>query len=143
MAAVWNGTCMDPTAGVPNTAFYSCEVDKDNTSYMYMSCLYFFQESPMTPTSFRVPRPLHPGRSHQLLLGQRAGSGYAGLLFPNHPDHADRLDDPPVDQLAPLDEDIQAGPVTVYRLREGVEQFMITDINNPASASMAQRTSAS
>ena len=54
-----------------------------------------------------------------------------------------RLDDPPVDQLAPLDEDIQAGPVTVYRLREGVERFMITDINNPASASMAQSTSAS
>jgi prepilin-type N-terminal cleavage/methylation domain-containing protein/prepilin-type processing-associated H-X9-DG protein len=27
---------------------------------------------------------------------------------------------------------------TVYRLREGIERFMITDINNPAASSMAQ-----
>jgi prepilin-type N-terminal cleavage/methylation domain-containing protein/prepilin-type processing-associated H-X9-DG protein len=31
-----------------------------------------------------------------------------------------------------------AGGSTVYRLREGVERFMITDINNPASSAMAQ-----
>ena len=30
------------------------------------------------------------------------------------------------------------GPVTSYRLREGVERFMITDINNPAASAMAQ-----
>ena len=30
------------------------------------------------------------------------------------------------------------GPVTAYRLREGVERFMITDINNPAASAMAQ-----
>lgn len=30
------------------------------------------------------------------------------------------------------------GEVTVYRLREGVERFLITDINNPAAASAAQ-----
>ncbi len=28
--------------------------------------------------------------------------------------------------------------MTVYRLREGIERFLITDINNPAAASMAQ-----
>jgi len=27
---------------------------------------------------------------------------------------------------------------TVYRLREGIERFMITDINNPAGSSQAQ-----
>lgn len=29
---------------------------------------------------------------------------------------------------------------TIYRFREGVERFMITDINNPASSAMAQST---
>ncbi len=31
-----------------------------------------------------------------------------------------------------------AGGSTVYRLREGIERFMITDINNPAASAMAQ-----
>jgi prepilin-type processing-associated H-X9-DG protein len=31
-----------------------------------------------------------------------------------------------------------AGGDTVYRLREGIERFMITDINNPAASAMAQ-----
>jgi prepilin-type processing-associated H-X9-DG protein len=29
---------------------------------------------------------------------------------------------------------------TIYRLREGIERFMITDINNPAASAMAQST---
>jgi prepilin-type N-terminal cleavage/methylation domain-containing protein/prepilin-type processing-associated H-X9-DG protein len=31
-----------------------------------------------------------------------------------------------------------AGGSTIYRLREGIERFMITDINNPAGSAMAQ-----
>jgi len=30
------------------------------------------------------------------------------------------------------------GPTTVYRLREGIERFLITDINNPAASARAQ-----
>jgi len=30
------------------------------------------------------------------------------------------------------------GPDTIYRLREGIERFLITDINNPAAAAKAQ-----
>lgn len=33
-----------------------------------------------------------------------------------------------------------AGGNTVYRLREGIERFMITDINNPAASAQAQST---
>ena len=29
---------------------------------------------------------------------------------------------------------------TVYRLREGIERFLITDINNPAASAQAQST---
>jgi prepilin-type N-terminal cleavage/methylation domain-containing protein/prepilin-type processing-associated H-X9-DG protein len=45
--------------------------------------------------------------------------------------------------LAVYDEDVpfnheSYGPTTLYRLREGVERFLITDINNPASGAYAQ-----
>jgi prepilin-type N-terminal cleavage/methylation domain-containing protein/prepilin-type processing-associated H-X9-DG protein len=33
-----------------------------------------------------------------------------------------------------------SGPDTVYRLREGIERFLITDINNPAASAQAQST---
>jgi prepilin-type N-terminal cleavage/methylation domain-containing protein/prepilin-type processing-associated H-X9-DG protein len=33
-----------------------------------------------------------------------------------------------------------AGGQTIYRLREGIERFLITDINNPGGANMAQST---
>jgi prepilin-type processing-associated H-X9-DG protein len=41
------------------------------------------------------------------------------------------------------DEDIkftheEMGETTVYRLREGIERFFITDINNPAASAQAQ-----
>ncbi len=37
-----------------------------------------------------------------------------------------------------LEEDDTRLPMTLYRLREGAERFLITDINNPASAARAQ-----
>ncbi len=37
-----------------------------------------------------------------------------------------------------FDEDVSQGDVTVYRLREGIERFFITDINNPAASAQAQ-----
>lgn len=37
-----------------------------------------------------------------------------------------------------FDEDRVSGSITVYRLREGIERFYITDINNPAASAMAQ-----
>ncbi|NLF59485.1 MAG: DUF1559 domain-containing protein [Candidatus Hydrogenedens sp.] len=36
--------------------------------------------------------------------------------------------------------DVANGPKTVYRLREGIERFLITDINNPGASAMAQST---
>ena len=36
------------------------------------------------------------------------------------------------------EEDVSIGSMTVYRLREGIERFFITDINNPAASAMAQ-----
>jgi prepilin-type N-terminal cleavage/methylation domain-containing protein/prepilin-type processing-associated H-X9-DG protein len=37
-----------------------------------------------------------------------------------------------------FDADISVGDKTLYRVRDGIERFMITDINNPAASSRAQ-----
>ncbi|MBP9002345.1 MAG: DUF1559 domain-containing protein [Candidatus Hydrogenedentes bacterium] len=52
---------------------------------------------------------------------------------------------PPVDRdvnvSSALDPAIgNGGGTTVYRLREGIERFLITDINNPSASNMAQST---
>jgi len=39
-----------------------------------------------------------------------------------------------------FEDDIDVGGKTLYRLREGIERFFITDINNPAGSAMAQST---
>jgi len=49
----------------------------------------------------------------------------------------------PADEIAAgqtptVDRDVTSGDVTLYRLREGIERFFITDINNPASSATAQ-----
>jgi len=38
----------------------------------------------------------------------------------------------------PFDQDLSGGNTTFYRVREGIERFMITDINNPAGSAKAQ-----
>ncbi len=44
------------------------------------------------------------------------------------------------DQGEPLDQDFKgdSSSQSIYRLREGIERFFITDINNPAGSAMAQ-----
>jgi prepilin-type processing-associated H-X9-DG protein len=37
-----------------------------------------------------------------------------------------------------VDNDLTAGSKTLYRLREGIERFFISDINNPAASAQAQ-----
>jgi prepilin-type N-terminal cleavage/methylation domain-containing protein/prepilin-type processing-associated H-X9-DG protein len=37
-----------------------------------------------------------------------------------------------------VDNDVTVGSATLYRLREGIERFFITDINNPAASAVAQ-----
>ncbi|NJL70862.1 MAG: DUF4339 domain-containing protein [Candidatus Competibacteraceae bacterium] len=39
-----------------------------------------------------------------------------------------------------MDEDIVEGNLKLYRLREGIERFFITDINNPAASAQSQAT---
>jgi prepilin-type N-terminal cleavage/methylation domain-containing protein/prepilin-type processing-associated H-X9-DG protein len=41
-------------------------------------------------------------------------------------------------RVAIMDDDLPLGDRTIYRMREGIERFMIEDINNPAATAIAQ-----
>ena len=141
LAMVWGGGGMVNTAGVPNTEFYPCEYDNDNASYFYMGWALIYPGITDDPHIFQ-------NTEYTALLGEAAtyfsSKGLDPLLLQSFTDAVmqmiDRMDDPPLNELGPLDQDIEAGTVTVYRLREGIERFFITDINNPGASSMAQST---
>ncbi len=46
--------------------------------------------------------------------------------------------DPSAGGIEILDNDVSSGDVDFYRLREGIERFYITDINNPAASAAGQ-----
>lgn len=117
-----------PTAGVPNREFYACEVDDGACSYLYLAhCTTIpgvtvgFDDSP--------------------LIGMSVMDGI-GWILANNPEIVETftalypaLEDPAQNYG---DKDFPASTFTLYRLREGIERFMITDINNPASSAQAQ-----
>lgn len=53
-------------------------------------------------------------------------------------DIGDGIIEAALDDLGPEESFVTGEDVTVYRLREGIERFFITDINNPAASAMAQ-----
>ena len=73
-------------------------------------------------------------------------SGPAQLVTPLVPLVLPWIGSATAEQAAKLDDDIadvppglgNSGGSTLYRLREGIERFLITDINNPASSARAQ-----
>lgn len=81
-----------------------------------------------------------PGPAQLVALSSVFGQIMLGAVLP-----PTRDDDGPADQdiqLADVGMDGQGygngGGDTIYRLREGIERFLITDINNPAASAQAQ-----
>jgi len=117
------------TSGAPNKDFYPCEVNCNTSSYCYMGW------------AFKVPgitddKTVYPDFAAALSALSAAGYGIpvGDILFQLQTAMDDRV-------LSTLDGDLSSdGPpaYTVYRLREGIERFFITDINNPAGSAQAQ-----
>ncbi|MBP9003855.1 MAG: DUF1559 domain-containing protein [Candidatus Hydrogenedentes bacterium] len=112
----------------PANPFNPCRVD--DFSYLYFSWafqdLYAGTQDPNTP-----------GMPTNLV--QAAQQGY--LSFPLAVAMQQVYGQIQVGNYAVLDRDLTLIPPdgrTVYRLREGVERFLVTDINNPAASSLAQ-----
>lgn len=128
-----NGT-FAPTVGVPNTEFYPCEIDSSSVGYLYLSWAMLvpgITDQDYTGVVDVASLTSHPS-------GQLA----AGMLL----ELQRRIDDvDPTDNvtLQEMDEDVNLNDYigvdrVLYRLREGIERFLITDINNPAATAQAQ-----
>ena len=156
LATVWNGTEFVPTSGVPNKEFYPCEmlgleggtyapgVATRGPTYAYTS---YAMTSDITHCgSPDACRPADQGG----FWNSNFIAGLARAYSQCPPTNLGCLLDDDIPVLYPgtgtgARGDIYADPSTwsvagdtIYRLREGIERFMITDINNPAASAMAQ-----
>jgi prepilin-type N-terminal cleavage/methylation domain-containing protein/prepilin-type processing-associated H-X9-DG protein len=120
------GTTQVPPADAENL-FFPCEIRSGNCSYIYMPhCLVV------------------PGLTDQDMSWATKAStwdDFLGGMSANMPDllaffmaYVTAQGDDPFG----FDDDVDGGTVTIYRLREGIERFLITDINNPAGSAQAQ-----
>ena len=99
-------------------------------SYMYFGWVFDrcgADDPPMSLAMFGQPTQMGPA---QLLAA--LGDAMMAIAMPPH-------------NVAKADSDIDVGipngnggGATVYRLREGIERFMVADINNPAATALAQ-----
>jgi len=116
------------TEGVDNLEFYPCELDSSNMSYCYFGWALKIQGLTNDTTTFtdwtqvlaHPPFLAHPDFASFLLIL----ADIEDMMANGGPDR--------------LDNDLSQGDLTIYRLREGIERFFITDINNPAATAQAQ-----
>jgi len=128
-----------PTTGVPNTDFFPCEITDGTCSYLYLSWAVHvpgITDQDYTGVVDVATLSAHPSGpfAAQMLMALQFRLDAVKVGVGNFPDPAD---------VQELDSDINLniggfGEVTLYRLREGIERFLITDINNPAASAMAQ-----
>jgi len=131
----------DETTGNVVIAEPSNRRDADR-SYAYFGWVLDKTDGPTAPmTDFPVlTAVLGPGASPLELSGQGCSQFYALLnelltqAFGN-PTYLDPISNADFELPAGLG---NADGTTLYRLREGIERFLITDINNPAASARAQ-----
>jgi prepilin-type N-terminal cleavage/methylation domain-containing protein/prepilin-type processing-associated H-X9-DG protein len=117
-----------PYAGLP---------DNPSDSYVYFGWV-IDQANPGDPTTTDIGLTI----PMQLLGGFMVldAAGAIGKSTPANPTATVQALDGDVDVSGPLGEDGHGngGGNSLYRLREGIERFLITDINNPAATASAQ-----
>ncbi len=123
----WDGTTFQPTDLTDDTKFYPCEVDSSSTSYLYLG--WATSVPVLTSYTGRVDPPTMGGIASIPIYGGDILSVFGTM-------------NAMLESVNGIDQDVVAdtsyGKETVYRLREGIERFMITDINNPAASAKAQ-----
>lgn len=119
-----------PTAGVPNKEFYPCEADDGACAYLYLgwnTWMPGITDQPDPPANLDINSQIG------WIVGNNPA--LADMFLPFY----DSLGDPNAnDNDFSFTNSTTAQQQTVYRLREGIERFMITDINNPAASAKAQ-----
>ena len=141
---VYNGTEFVPTTGNPNTEFYPCEGDSSAQSYLYIGWGVL---GPDGAFDFEGDMP-----NVSILPDQTAAVTAIVGAFPDPTLGLAVVDiftfmSAALGQAAGFNPDSEfsgnfpgGGPreIQVSRLREGIERFFITDINNPGASSQAQ-----
>ena len=126
-------------AGDPDGSFCPCEVD--DLSYVYLGWA-------LTENMYIMPGA-NPNSPSVTDLGGSLGTVIDPGLAEFITDVGDTVDAATLvaDAAAAADRDynmtqygLGGEETTVYRLREGIERFLITDINNPAASTKAQST---
>ena len=141
LAMVWNGSGMGATAGVPNAEFYPCEHDNSNASYIYFNWAIYSPGITDDPHIFTATDSAALISEISNYFVSKPGvpadivAAFANVLLQIYTVlNAD--DQSSVDALM---KDIEtSSSLTLYRFREGIERFLITDINNPAASNQAQ-----
>jgi len=131
------GNTVPFNAATSPSEFYACEIDTGSSSYIYF------------PHNILVPGVTDIDDGY--LQGVVDDATFFAAIIPGNPDLLTFFGtyvawmqgfDPDTfeyDGDGDLSVDLPiVGERTVMRLREGVERFMITDINNPAGSAMAQ-----
>ncbi|MBI2422982.1 MAG: prepilin-type N-terminal cleavage/methylation domain-containing protein [Candidatus Hydrogenedentes bacterium] len=135
-----NRMCHDPEGG-PTTSSDERGMNVANNCYFYMGWVFdrTGPEDPSAPATEYVPPGLGSGAEAPGLGAAQIGEAFEHLvldLFGGNLYAAQNdivLD--PADFPEPLG---NAGGDIIYRLREGIERFLITDINNPAGSARGQ-----
>jgi len=142
LAAVFNGSGMAATPGDPNQEFYPCEVDSDSCSYRYFGWAFKFAGITDDTHVFQCTDD-DAAFIADVLAYFTSKPGLPPALVAEFAtvvaDLRNRMDDTnPANVSSNIDSDITVADLTVYRYREGIERFFITDINNPAASAQAQ-----
>ena len=144
-----------PTSGVPNTDFSGCEIDTSSSDYIYTGYLadmpgitdqadLDFSGIPLDDTGAAAAAGTMAVTPWLSALGLLAGITFAkddailGDAPATDPGARDRNIDVPAGATALLGLPAMPADLDILRLREGVERFLITDINNPAGSAQAQ-----
>ena len=146
LAMVWGGTGPVATSGIPNKNFYPCEVDNSTASYFYTG--YAVDIPGLTDDPHRFAATDIAGlivEAYTYFLGKGLSAdtvnGFRDMLQTLQGAMVVQPIGSPTQQtqIQTLDGDMTVtGGTKVYRLREGIERFFITDINNAGGSNMAQ-----
>lgn len=117
----------------PSCAYGGLADDADD-SYLYLGWVVDLADS---------DDPTVPYGAQSLPISQQLLEGFLALTVAGSLDSS--MPGDPANAVSTLDNDLpvsspygNAGGEVLYRLREGIERFLITDINNPAATAQAQ-----
>lgn len=140
------------TKGVPNKELYACELDTSSTDYIYVAWMLLlpgvtdgpqlnFGGIPTDASGAAAAAGVIIAGGWGDILGAMAGMSYAmadaslGGLPGSSPGARDKDVVVPPNIVAP---GVPSRELVVSRLREGIERYLVTDINNPAGSSYGQ-----